>query len=820
MTPEMEPDVAAIAAALVEVAGEKLDSHLAEYLAGMLEAEGGASLSASEASELVGPFLMDCGCVASLEEAEVLCAKLRAALGARGPEGENPQGAAADSDDEPNEEAEEEDDDEHAEDDDETTPTGKPADVQVKLDRPILLGDLMDQSGGFVDPFLGLSRVSANYNSMKGDPGRPSSSASPASSGSSAAASSAMAPTSTTRSQQREREKALRMMQLWTAKTPLPPPRRLHGDADVAKPTDISIDCFSVSVGGRVLLKDGALKLSLGRKYGLIGRNGIGKSTFLKALARKEIPGLPADVSFGAVEQELEWTDTSVLNAVLAVDADREELLEEVKQLEAEETHSVESGRRLVWVYDRLNLIGAADAVSEASTILAGLGFSEAMMQSSVLSLSGGWRMRVALARMLFAASDVMLLDEPTNHLDLHAVQWLADFLATSPGTAVIVSHARHFLNDVCTDVIHFVDQKLDYYRGNFDTFESSRADRLLQQKRQVEANAATRKHMQQFIDKFRYNAKRASLVQSRLKALAKLPMLEAVANDPALCFDFPEPEALPSPLVRFDDVSFRYAGRGASAVSPVAAAAPAADADKRESEPDGGQDRADKEAQGEAQTPPTPAPEAQAAGKMILRNVDLSIDMESRLAICGVNGSGKSTLLKILVGLEEPTDGFLKRHGRLRIGYFTQHHVDQMDLTLTAVQQLQTQFPEMDLKDEEARNFLGRFGISGLLALEPLYILSGGQKSRVAIALIAFRKPHLLVLDEPTNHLDLDAVQALIVALSSFKGGVVIVSHDAHLLSCVVDEVWHVEPTDQKCTKFHGDFENYRKQILKQAKK
>jgi len=269
---------------------------------------------------------------------------------------------------------------------------------------------------------------------------------------------------------------------------------------------------------------------------------------------------------------------------------------------------------------------------------------------------------------------------------------------------------------------------------------------------------------MQQFIDRFRYNAKRAALVQSRLKALSKLPMLDSVAKDPTLSFTFKAPEQLSLPILLLEDCTFGY--------SP------------------GGKD-------------------------VVLKDVSLSIDLDTRMAVCGVNGSGKSTLLSLLVGGNEPTKGFCTKNSKLRIGFFSQHHVDQLDLTLNAVQQLQAKFPESNLKDEEARTYLGGFGISGLLALEPLYILSGGQKSRVAIALVAFKNPHILILDEPTNHLDLDAVQALVAALNSFPGGLVIVSHDAHLLSCVVEEVWHVDPVTRSCTKFKGEFDEYVKNIL-----
>ncbi|KAL8434861.1 hypothetical protein ACSSS7_002827 [Eimeria intestinalis] len=601
---------------------------------------------------------------------------------------------------------------------------------------------------------------------------------------------------------QQQREKQLRLLQEWEKnKPPLPPPRKRHGDVQLKRSAEgILVDSFSIAVAGRQLLVDTSLKLMKGRRYGLIGRNGIGKSTFLHALARHDIFGVDPDTTITCVEQEYHFGDETVLEAVLAVDEERKKLLEEEEHLMKQGQtvglwgaltllhQNPAAGFRLAAIFERLQEIGASEAESTAAMILSGLGFDTEMQNTKVAALSGGWRMRVCLCRALFADADVLLLDEPTNHLDLKAINWLTAYLVgdtrilggenalrlSKDKIVIVVSHSRDFLNDVCTDMIHFTNQKLNYYKGDFDIFENVRAAQQLQQQRQVQSVEMKQKHMKAFIDKFRCNAKRASLVQSRIKALARLPMLEQVASDPSLHFKLKEPEELSPPLLQLVEVTFKYK--------------------KRSSESSGA---------GDGGSPTAKA----SSGKA---------DAGDLLIICGLNGSGKSTLLKLLVGQNECCKGQINRSGKLRIGYFTQQHVEQLDLTLNAVQSLQIKYPEADLSDEQARTYLGQFGISNMLALEPLYILSGGQKSRVAIALMAYNNPHILLLDEPTNHLDLDAVQALIVALNDFAGGVVVVSHDSHLLSCVADEIYTMDKESKRLVKFHGDFLEYRKQLLK----
>ena len=365
--------------------------------------------------------------------------------------------------------------------------------------------------------------------------------------------------------------------------------------------------------------------------------------------------------------------------------------------------------------------------------------------------------MRVAIARALFVQPEILLLDEPTNHLDLDAVMWLEDYLVNWKNIVVVVSHAREFLNVVCSDIIHFFSLKLNYYRGNYDSFEKTRKQDFIQQSKQFESQKMKIDHMQSFIDKFRYNAKRASLVQSRIKALQKMELVEEIIEDPTCIFIFPTPDKLRPPLLKVEDGLFGYN-----------------------------------------------------QNRLLLRNLNFGIDMESRIAIVGANGVGKSTFLKLLMGELALLEGSQFRHNRLRVSLFTQHHIEQLDLMLSPLEQFAHSYPGSS--SESYRSHLGSFGVTGNMALRPMYLLSGGQKSRVAFALSVWKNPHILIMDEPTNHLDIDAVNALIIALNNFTGGVLIVSHDQHLVASVCESIWYIR--EQKLKKFNGDFEDYRRAL------
>lgn len=368
--------------------------------------------------------------------------------------------------------------------------------------------------------------------------------------------------------------------------------------------------------------------------------------------------------------------------------------------------------------------------------------------------------MRLALARALFIQPDLLLLDEPTNMLDVKAVIWLERYLQNWPNTALIVSHDRDFLNAVSTDILHMANMKLEHYRGDYDTFSKSRADRLLNQQREFDAQTLYRKHLQAFVDRWRCNANRASQAQSKLKILEKLPDLQPAEDDGGVVFKLPEPESLVSPIVQLNNVEFGYDPK-----------------------------------------------------QMLFTQINLGIDMDCRVALIGANGVGKSTLLKLIVGDLNATEGQIQRNAKLRFGYFSQHHIDQLDIRKTPLEFLQTKFP--GLTTEEYRRRLGGFGISGDLALRPIRVLSGGQKSRVAFTVTCWHRPHMVVLDEPTNHLDIESIEGLIEALKEFKGGVLIVSHDEHLIQSLCNEIWLCEANQVR--QFDGEFKEYRKRLEKE---
>ena len=401
-------------------------------------------------------------------------------------------------------------------------------------------------------------------------------------------------------------------------------------------------------------------------------------------------------------------------------------------------------------------------AESRAASILAGLGFSPERQQYATKTFSGGWRMRLALARALFCEPDLLLLDEPSNMLDVPSITFLSNYLQDYPSTVLVVSHDRAFLNEVATDIIHQHSQRLDYYRGaNFESFYATREERKKVAKREYEKQMAERAHLQAFIDKFRYNAAKSSEAQSRIKKLEKMPVLEPPEKEYDVKFQFPEVEKLSPPIIQMSGVSFGYS-----------------------------------------------------ADKPLLSNVDLDVQLDSRIGIVGPNGAGKTTVLKLLVGKLEPTKGLVTSHPRLRIGFFAQHHVDSLDLTMSAVSFMAKAYPGRT--DEEYRRQLGAFGITGTTGLQKMAQLSGGQKSRVAFACLALTQPHILVLDEPSNHLDIEAMDALAEALNEFQGGVLMVSHDVTMLQTVCTSLWVCDGGTVE--KFDGTVQQYKKKIAAQA--
>ncbi|TPX64399.1 hypothetical protein SpCBS45565_g05914 [Spizellomyces sp. 'palustris'] len=536
---------------------------------------------------------------------------------------------------------------------------------------------------------------------------------------------------------------------------------KVSGATNMSK--DLKLENFDIQYAGKKILQNANLSLSYGRRYGLVGKNGVGKSTLLRAIAHQELR-LPGHIRVLHVEQEIAGDDTDALASVLQADKERTSLLAEEKQLnsalskastapEAAETMT----KRLKEVYQRLEEIDAHTAESKASSILNGLGFSPEQQRAATKTFSGGWRMRLALARALFCKPDLLLADEVTNYLDFPAVVWLERYFQKWQATLLIVSHDRSFLDAVSTDILHLHDGLLDYYRGNFSTFVGTKAERRKNQLREYEAQLQYRQHLQAFIDRWRYNAKRAAQAQSKIKILEKLPPLEAPPKDDMegisgegqdIYFRFPDPEKLSPPILRMEEVTFGY----------------------------------DEQ-------------------RTILSGISFDLQMDSKIAVVGPNGAGKSTLIRLMTAQVEPQKGMVSRHGRLRIALFSQHHVDQLELGASSVQFLQSRFPGM--QEEDYRRVLGRFGLTGTTALQPIGTLSGGQKSRAVFAWMAMTNPHVLVLDEPTNHLDMDSIDALASALREFKGGIAIVSHDERFLDAVCNEVWVCD--QGKLTRFEG---------------
>ncbi|PIE13856.1 MAG: glycosyl transferase family 1 [Rhodobacterales bacterium] len=519
----------------------------------------------------------------------------------------------------------------------------------------------------------------------------------------------------------------------------------------------LRLDDISYSVAGRPLIEHASATIPTGHKVGLVGRNGTGKTTLFRlirgelALETGEIT-LPTRARIGGVAQEVPGNEVSLIDTVLAADTERAALM-------AEES---EDPNRIAEIQTRLADIDAWGAEARASSILRGLGFTADEMLMPCSAFSGGWRMRVALAAVLFSEPDLLLLDEPTNYLDLEGALWLENYLAKYPHTVLIVSHDRGLLNRAVGAILHLEDRKLTLYQGAYDTFAETRAARLLAAQSEARKQEARRAHLQSYVDRFRYKADKAKQAQSRLKALSKMTPITAPQEAALRAFSFPSPEELSPPIIRVENGEVGYDGTA------------------------------------------------------VLSRLDLRIDQDDRIALLGRNGEGKSTLSKMLSGRLDLMAGRMTCASKLRVGFFAQHQVDELHVDETPLDHIRRLRPEETPARLRAR--LGGFGIGAEQADTLVSGLSGGQKARLSLMLATLDAPHLLILDEPTNHLDIESREALVEALTAYSGAVILVSHDMHLLGLVADRLWLVK--DGRVAPYDGDLPSYRDMLLAPEKR
>lgn len=539
-----------------------------------------------------------------------------------------------------------------------------------------------------------------------------------------------------------------------------------------SRPTsqDIKIDGFSLGLGGVELIKDCSIELTIGRRYGLIGQNGSGKTNFLECLANREVP-IPDHMDLYHLCTEAEPSDRTALEAV--VDAIKEEMaMLEKKEQDIMEEFGPED-ERLEGIYERLEELDPTTFESRAASLLYGLGFTKVMMERKTKDMSGGWRMRVALARALFAAPSLLLLDEPTNHLDLEACVWLEEYLKNYKKCLVLVSHSQDFLNGVCTHMIWLTQQKLTYYTGNYDTFKKTVAEHESVQMKKYEKEQEDIRHIKQFIASCGTYANLVKQAKSKQKILDKMEeagLTQPVHRERTFHFSFPECEKLPPPVLPFVNVSFAYSGKP--------------------------QD-------------------------MIYKNVEFGIDCDSRVALVGPNGAGKSTLLKLMTGELTATSGLITRNSHLSVGRYHQHSMDQLNDDMTVLEFFQHTFPEtpsFKRSEEEWRAYIGRYGLTGKQQSTKIGMLSDGQKCRIVYGIICMGRPNLLLLDEPTNHLDIEAIDSLAEAINGFNGGLVLVSHDFRLIDQVAKEIWVCEKG--KVTPWKGGIREYKKMLTAKVNK
>ena len=525
----------------------------------------------------------------------------------------------------------------------------------------------------------------------------------------------------------------------------------------------IYINNLEVMRGNNTLLNNACATIYPHKRVGLIGRNGCGKSTLFALIKKEILPengdiNIPSSWVISSVAQETPGLEESALDYVIDGDKQYRALEKELKAAE-----KANDGMKAASLHMELENIQAYTINSRAGRLLLGLGFSTADFTKPTKEFSGGWRMRLNLAQALICRSDLLLLDEPTNHLDLDTVMWLEDWLKAYPGTLIIISHDRDFLDNICTNIIHIEHKKLNCYTGNYTDFEVERAQRLALEKAMYDKQQTELAHMQAFVDKFRYKATKAKQAQSRLKAMERMEKIVLAQADSPFSFSFFENEnVLPPNLIRMDNLTAGY--------------------------PD----------------------------KTVLTSIKMNIVPGSRIGLLGRNGAGKSTLIKTIAGEIPPLSGEFALAKAVKVGYFAQHQLEYLDPEGTPLSHLTALAP--DARELELRSFLGGFGFSGDKVTDPVGHFSGGEKARLVLALLVWQKPNLLLLDEPTNHLDLQMREAIIIALSSFKGALIVVSHDRHLLRTTTDEFYSV--SEGKVFPFDGDLDDYHEYLMELDKK
>jgi ATP-binding cassette subfamily F protein 3 len=523
----------------------------------------------------------------------------------------------------------------------------------------------------------------------------------------------------------------------------------------------LHINDLTFRMEGRLLIDHATAAIPTGEKVGLVGRNGTGKSTLFK-LILGELTSETGSISWpksarvGMVAQEAPAGNISLLDTVLAADKERASLL-----AEAEHT---QDAHRIADIHTRLADMGAHAAPARAASILAGLGFDEEAQARPCADFSGGWRMRVALAAVLFSEPDLLLLDEPTNYLDLEGTIWLEDYLKSYPYTVLIVSHDRDLLNNVAQGILHLEHKKLTYYSGNYDRFDRTRREKLLLQMSMKKKQEDQRRHMESFVERFKAKASKARQAQSRVKALAKMEPIAALLEERVLPFRFPAPEKpLASPIIRLEEASVGYS-------------------------PD----------------------------KPVLKHLELRIDQDDRIALLGANGNGKSTFAKLLCDRLQVTAGHKYSSKKLRIAYFAQHQLDELNMGDTPYEHFRELMPQATIA--QVRATAGSYGFGADKADTKVEKLSGGEKARLLFAVATYDKPHMIILDEPTNHLDMDSREALVMAINDYDGAFILISHDRHLVETCADRLWLV--ADGTVAPYDGDLDDYRKWLLDPARR